>query len=157
MYRLKHSKSTLAEGVSALLWLGLILIGLGCFQVFFFPIVWPKDPWFVILFGIIEALVALAVVLYATINIRKNQTFVCLIDEEQIECVSPIDDGGHSFRLPLAQIQRLEPSGEESPNSWCLYDHDGNRYWLTSDYNNPAEKFVREIRRIRPDLQESEP
>ena len=152
MRRLKHSKSTLAEGVSLLLWLGLIVIVVGCFQIFMFRTMWSENLPFALGFLAAEVAIGLLVVYVAVAKIRRNETFVCLLDEELIECVCPVEDRGDSFRLRLDDVVRIEQARDGETRQWYLHDLDGNRYWLTGAYRNPAAKFVRMIREIKPNL-----
>jgi hypothetical protein len=147
---IKHSKSTLAEGVSVLLWLGLIVIVLGCFQIFFFRSVWTDNLPFALGFLAAEIAIGILGLCYAIAKIRRNETFVCLLDEEIIECVCPARERGDSFKLKVKDIARIEKRPNGNSHRWYLHDHQGNRYWLTADYRNPADKFVRQIRQLQP-------
>ena len=138
MRKLKHAKSTLAEGVSLLLWLGLIVIVVGCFQIFLFRTIWVENLPFALGFLAAEVAIGLLVVYVAIAKIRRNETFVCLMDDELIECVCPMQERGDSFRLKLDDVVRI--------------DLEGNRHWLTDAYRNPAGKFVRRIRQLKPNL-----
>ncbi len=152
MRKLKHSKSTLAEGVSLLLWLGLIVIVVGCFQIFLFHTVWTTNLPFALGFLAAEVAIGLLVVYVAVAKIRRNETFVCLMDDELIECVCPIKERGHSFRLNLDDLVRIERERDGESERWYLHDLEGNRHWLTNAYRNPAGKFVRRIRQLKPNL-----
>lgn len=152
MRTLKHSKSSLAEGVSLLLWLGLTVIGLGCFQIFLFRTMWTENLPFALGFLGAEVAVGLLVLYVAITKIRRNETFVCLLDDELIECVCPVKERGDSFRLRLDDVVRIEQQKEGERQRWYLHDLDGNRYWLTDAYRNPVKKFVRQIRELKPNL-----
>ena len=152
MRRLKHSKSSLADGVSLLLWLGLIVIVVGCFQIFLFRMMWSENFPFAVGFLAAEVAIGLLVVYVAIAKIRRNETFVCLMDDELIECVCPMQERGDSFRLKLEDVVRIEREGNGESERWYLHDLEGNRHWLTDAYRNPAAKFVRRIRQLKPNL-----
>lgn len=152
MRTLKHSKSTLAEGVSLLLWFGLIVIVVGCFQIFLFHTMWTEKLPFALAFLAAEAAVGFLVLYVAVGKIRRNETFVCLVDDELIECVCPAKQRGDSFRLRLDDIVRIEKENQGESQRWYLHDLEGNRYWLTDAYRNPAKKFVQRIRELKPNL-----
>lgn len=151
MRRLKHSRSTLAKGISQLVALGLFAIGLGCFQIFFFPALWAAERWFVVVLLAIEALLGAVALYYPLANIRRNETFVCLLEDGIFQCVCPLPRFGQSFKIRVAEICRIEKEVEsEESCRWYLVDAEGRRYWLTSHYHNPAEKFVEAIKEINP-------
>ncbi len=152
MHTLKHSKSTLAEGISLLLWLGLTVIVVGCFQIFMYPAMWPENRLFAMGFLVAEALIGLLVAWAAMAKIRRNETFVCILDEELIECVCPLKTRGDSFRLKLKDLVRIEQAEDNDSHRWYLHDQQGHRYWLTHAYRNPADRFVDRIRKLVPDV-----
>ena len=149
---LKHAKSTLAEGVSLLLWLGLIVMVVGCFQILLFRTMWTENLPFALTFLVAEIAVGLLVVYVAVAKIRRNETFVCFLDDELIECVCPVKERGDSFRLKLDDVVRIEQKKDGESHRWYLHDVEGNRHWLTDAYRNPAAKFVRHIREHKPSL-----
>lgn len=153
MRRLKHSKSTLAEGVSFLVGLGLFVIGLGCFQIFFFPAMWAEDPWLVLAFLAIEAMLGGLGIYYSLMKIRRNETFLCLLEDGVLQCICPVPRLGDSFKIGVADIRRIDKEAEPGDSwRWYLVDAEGGRYWLTSHYHNPAEKFVSAIRQLNPEI-----
>ncbi len=156
MRKLKHSKSTLAEGVSLLLWLGLIVIVVGCFQIFFFRTVWKDNLPFALGFLAAEIAIGLLVLYTAFVKIRRNETFVCILDDELLECVCPLKERGNSFRLKLDDLVRIEQKKDGDSSRWYLHDRQGNRHWLTDAYRNPAGRFVRRIRQLKPKISQSE-
>ena len=147
---LKHSKSTLAHGVRMLLTGGLFAIGIACFFIYGFSWAWKQSPVAVVLGAGFLILWLIGIGFVAFVNIRKNETFVCLIDDEFIECVCPAGAFGDSFRLRLNEVARIEKEGDR----WYVCDGQGGRYWLTSHYGNPADKFVGELKRLKPDIEE---
>ena len=150
---LKHAKSTLAEGVSLLLWLGLIVMVVGCFQIFLFHTMWTEYLSYFLGFLVAEVAIGLLVVYVAVGKIRRNVTFVCFLDDELIECVCPVKERGDSFRLKLDDVVRIEQKKDGESHRWYLHDVQGNRHWLTDAYRNPAAKFVQRIREHKPNLQ----
>jgi hypothetical protein len=156
MRKLKHSKSTLAEGVSLLLWLGLIVIVVGCFQIFFFRIVLCENLLFAFGSLAVELAIGLFVVYVAMAKIRRNETFVCLLDDGLLECVCSVEERGESFKLKLDDLVRIEQQKDGDSCRWYLHDRQGNRHWLTDAYRNPADKFVRQIRQLKPKIPQTE-
>ncbi len=156
MKTLKHSKSSLAEGVSLLLWLGLTVIVIGCFQVFFFRVVWTENLPFGLEFLAAEIAVGLLVLFAAMAKIRHNETFVCLLDDEFVECVCPVPERGDSFRLRLDDLVGIERRPDGSSHRWYLHDRQGRHYWLTDAYRNPADEFARQILQFRPSISQTE-
>ncbi len=152
MKTLKHSKSTMAEGISLLLWLGLIVIVAGCFQIYFFHAVWPENRLFALSFLVGEAAVGLLVFYVAMAKIRRNETFVCILDDELVECVCPDKTRGDTFRLKLTDLVRIEQQKDGDSHRWYLHDRQGSRHWLTRAYRNPADRFVRRIQQLFPDI-----
>lgn len=155
MQTLKHSKSTMAEGLSMLLWLGLIVIVVGCFQIILFGTVWSQQRPFALGFLASEIAVGLLVLYVAMAKIRRNETFVCILDDEFIECVCPVKTRGDSFRLKLEELVRIEQQIDGERHRWYLHDRQGNRHWLTDAYCNPADTFVEVIRRLVPHVSET--
>ncbi len=156
MRRLKHSKSTLGQGVSLLLWLGLTVIVLGCFQIFLFRTVWAENRLLFLGFLVSEIVISLLVLSLAIAKIRRNETFVCILDDELFECVCPERNRGESFRLEVEKLVCIEKVQDGESHRWYLQDDQGNRYWLTNAYRNPADTFVRRLRQLNPELEEEE-
>lgn len=156
MRKLKHSKSTLSEGVSLLLWLGLIVIVVGCFQIFFFHTVSWKNLPFALGFLAAETAIGLLVLYVAIAKIRRNETFICLLDDELLECVCPLKERGDSFKLKLDDVVRIEQQKDGDSSRWYLHDRQGNRLWLTHAYRNPADRFVRQILKLNPGIRQIE-
>jgi hypothetical protein len=156
MQKLKHSKSTLAEGVSLLLWLGLTVIVVGCFQIFFFRAMWTENLPFALGFLAAEIAIGLLVLYVAVVKIRRNETFVCILDDELLECVCPLRERGDSFKLRLDDLVRIQQQKDGDSSRWYLHDRQGNRHWLTDAYRNPADTFVRQIRQLKPKISQTE-
>jgi hypothetical protein len=76
----------------------------------------------------------------------SNSEFLCRIDDEAIECVSPDSVDGETFKLRLSDIVKIERLGPSGKERWYLWDGTGRRYWLSDHYGNPADTFVELIR-----------
>ena len=152
MQSYKHSKSTLAEGVSLLFWFGLIAIVGGCFQIALSRSVWAESR--LIVLGVLALEIAIgATVLWLAIGkIRRNEMFLCILEDDVIECICPLAERGDSFKLKLTDLVRLEQDGTGPTRRWYLHDRQGNRYWLTDAYRNPADKFIRRLQKLNPKL-----
>ena len=61
-------------------------------------------------------------------------------------------------RLPAAEeLVRLGDAFEkedwgDGSYRWYVWDSAGKRYWLTSNYDNPVDKFVEALRERKPDI-----
>lgn len=135
---IEHRKATASEGRSTLLSIASCLVGMGVFLWFLSP-----PGLFVVAFIAIVGTVASMLIYYAVVNIQTNSTFVCRIDNQRIRCVSPVCQCGDSFSIPLRTIARLEKVDEgESSYKWYIWDEAGQRFWLTSNYDNPVDTFI---------------
>ena len=143
---LEHRRSTAAEGRQVLAWIAVTILGLGLFQAFFFPWIWRDSPVFKIVFVAIEVIVCSIAVAYAAMNIAKKQEFVCRITDGRIECLCPVPGCGESFVVRIDAIVKIEKERWEDSVRWYLWDNEGQRHWLTSNYDNPAEEFIRIIK-----------
>lgn len=152
---IEHRKRTVSEGYSVLFWIAITVVGLGVFQCFLFPWIWTQDRLFVIASITIELVVVAFAIHYAKVNIRASDTFICRMDDNQITCVCPVPDCGESFSLPIKTIVRIdrEETGE-CGYRWYLWDASGHRFWLTTNYDNPVERFLDAIRDRNPGIAE---
>jgi hypothetical protein len=151
---LEHRKSTTAEGRRAAFALVITIVGLGIFQWYMFPWIWQQDRFFVITFLVIEAMIAAGLTHYAAVNLHHRKDFECRIDDERLECVSPVEGCGENFSLSIAEIVRIEKEKWVDSCRWYIWSADGHRYWLTSNYDNPVEGFIEAIRQRVPDITE---
>jgi hypothetical protein len=124
------------------------VLGLGLFQAFFFPWMWQDSPVSVIVFATIEVIVCSVAVAYAAMNIAKRQEFVCRITDGRIECLCPVSGCGESFVVRIDAIVKIEKERWEDSVRWYLWDNEGQRHWLTSNYDNPVEDFIEVIKRL---------
>jgi hypothetical protein len=103
-----------------------------------------------------EIAVGLLVSSAAMAKIRHNETFVCLLDDELVECVCPVPERGDSFRLRLDDLVRIEKRRDGASHRWYLHDREGRHHWLTDAYRNPADEFARQILKLRPNICQTE-
>ncbi|MEX2119228.1 MAG: hypothetical protein WD847_06435 [Pirellulales bacterium] len=153
MTRLEHRRTAVREGVGVLIGVSATMFGLAAFYVLFFWWTWDDDWLFVIAGFAILAVVFLVAATYAIVNISRDGEFVCRIDGDTIECVSPVKGCGETFMIRIADIVKVEK--EEDSRSWYIWDRAGNRYWLTGNYGNPARKFIHVIREMNESITET--
>ena len=151
---LEHRRGTRQAGILALLGVGATAVGFIAFQVFFFPSLWNDDHLFFILFYAILSVVVTGVASIAIADIVKAGEFVCEMDDDIIECISPLEGCGDSFRIPIADIAKVEKVTGQDSHRWYIWDNAGRRYWLTSNYGNPADKFIRAIQELNEGVAE---
>lgn len=152
--KFEHRRSTRRQGVYELLSLAAVVIVLAVvYRLFLHPRVWGFSFYgFIAVMGTL----ALALAVHAVWEIVRNGEFTCRIDDEIIECVSPNQASGNSFRLQIADIAKIEKTTQCDSAWWYLWDKDGNRYWLTSNFGNPVHKFLNAIEEINPAVVEVE-
>ncbi len=146
MIRLEHRRSTAREGVRLLVGLGASVVGLGVLQVFLFPSIWEESPRFVVAFFAIEALVTVVVLTFALLNVMQGEEFVCRIDESCIQCFCPVSVCGQTFKIHIADVVKVEREEWSDSHRWYLWDKAGRKYWLTSNYGNPADQIIELVR-----------
>jgi hypothetical protein len=154
MVRLIHKCSTRREGVMKLISVSIVA-----------PVFWGilayiayhgwHDYRLLIVGGFaFLSLVTAAAVTYAVQNIVANGEFICQLDEETIECRGAAKGCGESFKINIADIRVVERVGSEAPCQWYIWDKNNRRYLLTINYKNPADKFICEIRKMKPSIVE---
>jgi hypothetical protein len=147
---IEHRKTTASEERSLIFSIVITLVGMGVFLWFLSP-----PTLFLVAFITIVGVVASIAIYNAVVNLQCKRTFVCRIDDEQISCVSPVSNCGESFSIPIRTIARIERmDGGESPYRWYIWNQAGERFWLTSNYDNPVDSFVDAIRERCPDVTE---
>jgi hypothetical protein len=151
---LEHRQSTRREGIGTLVIAAVTVAGLIAIQVLLFEYAfldgWQENKFFLVGFYGILALVTAVIVAYGVANIVKNQEFICRVDGEAIECISPVKACGESFRLPLAEIAKIEVKTGSDSAEFYLYDRAGSRYQLTTNYGNPGRKIIETILKLNP-------
>ena len=128
--------------------MGTTAVGFIALQIFLFPSRWNDDHLFLVVYYAILSIVVAGVASIAIANIVKAEEFVCEMDDDIIECISPLDWCGESFRIPIADIAKVVKVTGEDSYRWFIWDKAGCRYWLTSNYGNPADKFIRAIQEL---------
>jgi len=103
-------------------------------------------------FGILVVVTLIQLVI-ARMNWKADAEFVCRLSAQWLECQCPVKGLGESFRVAVSEIEGLEESSGDSP-SWYVWAKDGRRYWLTSNYGNPAFRIVQKLRDLRPELRD---
>lgn len=114
------------------------------------------DWWVLALAGLIGGAFTLAVLLYAGANIWARGDFVCRLDSERFTCVSPADGCGDSFDLAIGDITKIEREDWSDDCRWYVWDTEGHRYWVSSNYGNPVYKFIEMLERVRPGIERIE-
>ena len=153
---IEHRKTTAAEGRNALIVIGITVVFMVVGMSFFVSrLGCDSDKFFVAVFFTVMGVIASIGVCYAIVNIRANSTFVCEIDDEQIRCVSHVKLCGESFSILIRDIAKIERANEgEGSHCWYVWNKAGQRFWLTSNYNNPVNNFIDAIRERCPDVTE---
>lgn len=150
---LDHEKSTAKAGWWALFNAAVIPVGMIAFYDYFFSWLWAIDPWFVIAaFGILSA-VTVGIAAYGIVNIRAADVFRCRLDEHTLTCSCPVRGCGESFSISLDDISEIEKDDRSDTTAWYICDRSGQRYQLTTNYGNPAARFVEELRKLRPEIE----
>jgi hypothetical protein len=118
------------------------------------PQMWADSPVLVTVFaGTFIAGCCLGL-FYAVKNWRASDDFVCRLDHDQLTCSCPIGGAAVNFTVAVQEIVRVERQEWEGGHDWYLIDRAGQRVCLTSDYVNPADRFVALIRELNPDIVE---
>lgn len=152
---LSHRKSTRVDGVGKLVALFFFGALFGLLMYFTLPSLRSLDTSFMVGFFGILGLVCLAFLFQATQDIWARREFVCELTELEIRCAGATWGSGTNFRLSLDDIARIERSPHDSDvEHYTLRDRAGRGYWLTTNYENPAWRFVAEIRSLRPEIEE---
>lgn len=148
---LEHRKAAAAEGRKVLLTNAFTALGMAVFQWILFPAMWDEEWFFVVAFLAVEGVIVSLLIYYAVLHLRSDGTFVCRIDDDLITCATPIIGCGETFSISLGSITRIERVNDgETSYRWFIYDHTGDRFWLTSNYDNPDDKFIQAIRERCP-------
>ena len=93
--------------------------------------------------------------IYAAVNIRSEKTFICQLTEREFIQDIPVASCGESFRVSLDTITKIEchdGGGEVPSDEWYIHTNSG-RYRITSNYGNPASKFVEALQHRNPALE----
>lgn len=150
MIILEHRRSTRRRGIILIAGVVLMLLLFAVvYFLFFAHWVWQKDDGFLICFFIV-GLFSVVGVGGGIWEIYLNGDFVCRLDEEALECSVPHKCYGESFRLPIAEIVKIEADGGSDTSAYYLWDKKNRRYRLSDAYFNPTHKFAAEIRKLNP-------
>lgn len=79
--------------------------------------------------------------------------FRCTLFSDRINCECPDATMGSTFDLALSDLKEIrQRPGMESSNEFLLIDNNGGEHWLTSNFGNPAWRFVEAIKTQRPEV-----
>jgi hypothetical protein len=78
--------------------------------------------------------------------------FVCRISKEILECFGGAPGSGKTFSLAVSDIEALENKSGENRTDWYIFDKSGSKYWLTTNYNNPAKRFIEVLMELNPNI-----
>ena len=90
---------------------------------------------------------------YAIANIVANKEFRCKLTADTLDCYCPVKGVGETFTVKLSDITKLEKEvWEDSQDSyrWYIWEGNGDRHWLTSNYGNPCERIIDRIQKLNP-------
>jgi len=135
-----------------LFWIALTCIGLAIFQSYFFPSLWRQDRLFLVVFCLILAVVGTLGLVYGVKNLVAADTFVCRLSRDILECDCPVSGCGETFAVPISEIETIEKETWSESHRWYIHDKSGHRYWLTSNYDNPADRFVEGVKELNPSV-----
>lgn len=156
MTEITHERNTSREGILALLGVAITTAGFVAFHTFLFPLPWRDCRTFAVIYIAIGAVVAVAVGIYGIFNIMCNGKFICRLDNETIECVSPVKGCGDSFKVKINDIVKIEKEEWAESYRWYIWDSADHRYWPTSNYGNPADDLIEAIRETNDSIIYSE-
>ena len=158
---LEHRKSAKVEGRSIILTGCLTLTGMTAFVLAL--VSWTSaDRMFIILFVFIGVVIFGTLCWSAALHLKSEEDFVCRIDDDEVVCISPSLNGPEflkkveSFSIRLKDIARLEDEHDtecSGRSRWYIWTTSGQRFLLTSNYDNPVKKFVEAIRKRIPDIE----
>lgn len=78
---------------------------------------------------------------------NQPHDFWCTLSADRISCHCPVKIMGATFDLSLEQIREIrEESTTGGGPKYVLVSVDGAEYWLTTNFGNPAWRFVNEVR-----------
>lgn len=83
------------------------------------------------------------------VTATQRQDFFCAINADRIYCECPSQTLGSSFDLLISDIARIKIDDGRVR----LYSTSGEDYWLTSNYGNPAHRFVQLLVEANPAIQ----
>ena len=89
---------------------------------------------------------------YAIVNIIANDEFRCVLTTETLACYCSVNGAGETFKVELADIKKLEKEAWSESHRWYIWDVNDNRYWLTSNFDNPCERIIESIQELRPNV-----
>jgi hypothetical protein len=157
MWLLEHRRSTSKEGRKVLLATVLACIGLAILPGYFSPSFCKEDPLFLIFWYTFLAIVGTLGLIYGIKNMVASSTFVCRLSRHALECDCPVSGCGETFAVAISEIRTVEKVTplESDPPRWYIVAESGHRYWLTSNYGNPVERFVEAVKEINPFVTET--
>jgi hypothetical protein len=115
--------------------------------VFLYIFSWELLPLVVISLILLGGTVLCGSEIYDAITKRRD--FLCAIDRGRIRCECPSESTGSSFDLAIAELACIEINDDRV----TLLTKTGEKYWLTSNYGNPAGRFVRALVKVNPDVE----
>jgi hypothetical protein len=143
---LEHRRSTRSEGWESLGWISMTAAIFVVMEALFFHHLWREERIFFILFNTVCAPIVGLGLCYSIINIIRNQEFVCKFDGETFECICPIKACGPTFKLRIAEIEKIEKRMNDGSPTWYIWDRAGHCHFVPNNYGNPAEDFIEAIR-----------
>ncbi len=102
------------------------------------------------------ALVYLAFVFYSVTNLISGGTWWCVLTSDELDVRVPHRLLGESFRLPVAEIRKLEKvvsrvvADTDAEPEYYLVDAAGRRHRLTSNAAFEPQRVFDELLKLRP-------
>ncbi len=78
----------------------------------------------------------------------RRHDFHCVLEDGRIRCECPSSSTGSSFDLLIADLVRIT----EDDGRLTLISANDEQYWLTSNYGNPAGRFVELLTQCNPSI-----
>jgi len=150
---IEHRKKTRSEGAQHLAAVGTTIGVLGTLMMALLVLGHASWPFGAAGF-LILTLIGVIGGIYATLNILANREFICRLNDKTLECISPVWGCGETFKLSLTEIIKIEKECWSDSHRWYLVDKAGERYWLTTNYDNPADEFLARIRELCPSVED---
>lgn len=149
---LEHRRSMVAYGREIVIGLVIGVASLVGFGVLFLP-PFELSPWEIAWIALCGATLGTIALMLAGAHLRAAGEFHCRLDEQRFHCFSPVEASGDSFDLAIDEIAKIEREDWADDCRWYVWDSNGNRHWVSSNYDNPAQKFIEMLERLRPRIE----
>ena len=147
MERLEYRCAARKQAVGVALDVALMTAIVAVLVYFLGPILWDHSPVFSAICLVILTIITTLVLVYAWVNFKSDQEFVCRIDNGTIEQICPIPGWGENFAIRIADVVKIERRNSGEGVDWYLWDRSGRHHKLAQNYGNPIRDFIDLIKR----------